>query len=101
LNNDYTRSKINATNNLIRMISPEVKGEKMAEQPDELKKLAAITTDLEFTVELRIKAIEQLGTIGSHEALLALLDVVANERLTAKERELALERAGKIIKSSH
>ena len=74
---------------------------KMAEQPDELKKLAAITTDMEFIADLRIRAIEQIGTIGSHEALLALLDVVANEKLTTKERELALERARKIIKSSH
>ena len=72
----------------------------MVEESNELKKLAAITTDLEFTADLRIRAIEQIGTIGSHEALLALLDVVANERLTTKERELALERARKIIKSS-
>ena len=72
---------------------------KMAEEPEELKKLAAITTDTEFTSDLRIKAIEQLGTIGTHQALLILLDVAANERLTAKERELALERAKKIIKS--
>lgn len=73
----------------------------MAEQPDELKKLASITSDLEFTSDLRIKAIEQLGTIGSHEALLILLEIVANEKLTTKERELALERAKKIVKSSH
>jgi hypothetical protein len=82
------------------MVLPEVRGEKMAEQPEELKKLAAITTDLEFTADLRIGAIEQIGTLGTHEALLALLNVVANEKLTAKERELALERARKIIKSS-
>jgi hypothetical protein len=72
----------------------------MAEQPDELKKLAAISTDLEFTADLRVSAIEQIGTLGTHEALLALLNVVANEKLTAKERELALERARKIIKTS-
>ena len=72
----------------------------MAEQSDELKKLASITKDLEFTPELRTKAIEQLGTIGSHEALLILLEIVANERMTAKERELALERAKKIVKST-
>jgi hypothetical protein len=72
----------------------------MAEQSDELKKLAAITSDMEFTADLRTKAIEQLGSIGSHEALLILLDIVANEKLTTKERELALERAKKIIKSS-
>ena len=73
----------------------------MAEQPDELKKLAAITSDMEFTADLRTKAIEQLGTIGSHEALLILLEIVANDRLTTKERELALEHAKKIVKSSH
>jgi len=73
----------------------------MAEQPDELKKLASITSDLEFTSDLRTKAIEQLGTIGSHEALLILLEIVANDRLTTKERELAIEHAKKIVKSSH
>ena len=73
----------------------------MEEQPDELKKLASITSDLEFTSDLRTQAIEQLGTIGSHEALLILLQIVANDRLTTKERELALERAKKIVKSSH
>ena len=72
----------------------------MAEQPDEMKKLASITSDLEFTADLRTKAVEQLGTIGSHEALLILLDIVANERLTTKERELALDRAKKIVKST-
>jgi HEAT repeat protein len=73
----------------------------MEEQSDELKKLASITSDLEFTSDLRTQAIEQLGTIGSHEALLILLEIVANDRLTTKERELALERAKKIVKSSH
>lgn len=73
----------------------------MAEMPDELKKLAAVTSDLEFSADLRTQAIEQLGTIGSHDALLVLLEIVANERLTTKERELALERAKKIVKSSH
>jgi len=72
----------------------------MAEQPDELKKLASITSDLEFASDLRTQAIEQLGTIGSHEALLILLEIVANDRLTTKERELALERAKKIVKST-
>jgi hypothetical protein len=73
----------------------------MEERDDELKKLASITSDLEFTSDLRTQAIEQLGTIGSHDALLVLLEIVANDRLTTKERELALERAKKIVKSSH
>ena len=71
----------------------------MTEHPDELKKLSAIATDLELPSQLRTKAIEQLGAIGSHEALLALLDLAANERLITKERDLALKQARKIIKS--
>jgi len=73
----------------------------MTEHPDELTKLAAIATDLELVSQLRIKAIEQLGNIGSHEALLALLDLAANERLITKERDLALKQARKVIRSSH
>ena len=73
----------------------------MAEQSEELKKLATIANDLELAAQLRIGAIEQIGNISSHEALLALLDVAANEKLTAKERDLALKQARKIIRSSH
>jgi HEAT repeat protein len=73
----------------------------MAGSPGELKKLVAIANDLELAPQLRLKAIEQLGNIGSHEALLALLDVAAKEKLTTKERELALKQAIKIVKSSH
>jgi len=73
----------------------------MTEHPDELTKLAAIATDLELIAQLRIKAIEQLGNIGSHEALLALLDLAANDRLITKERDLALKQARKVIRSSH
>lgn len=72
----------------------------MSERPNELKKLAAIATDIELAAPLRIRAIEQLGIIGSHEALLALLDLAANEKLVAKERDLALKQARKIIRSS-
>jgi len=71
----------------------------MAEQPDELKKLAAIATDLEISSELRIKAVEQISRIGTHEALLVLLELAANEKLTRKERELAVKQAREIIKS--
>ena len=71
----------------------------MTEHPGELTKLATIATDLELASQLRTKAIEQLGAIGSHEALLALLDLAANERLITKERDLALKQARKVIKS--
>jgi len=72
----------------------------MSEQPNELKKLTTIATDLELSVELRTKAIELMGNIGSHEALLALLGLAANEKLVLEERDLALKQARGIIKSS-
>lgn len=71
----------------------------MNERPQELKKLSAIATDLEFAADLRTKAIEQLGNVSSHEALIALLDLAANEQLTTKEREIAIKQALKIIKA--
>jgi len=84
------------------MVLPEPKRRvEMTEHADELTKLAAIATDLELVSQLRTKAIEQLGNIGSHEALLALLDLAANERLITKERDLALKQARKVIRSSH
>ena len=73
----------------------------MSEYPNELKKLTAIATDLGLSAELRTKAIEQLGGIGTHQALLALLDLVANEKLVRNERDLALKQAREIIKSGH
>ncbi len=72
----------------------------MKERPEELKKLSAIATDIGFAAELRIKAIEQLGNVHSHEALLTVLDLAANEQLTTKERELALKQAQKIIRAT-
>ena len=71
----------------------------MSEQPDELKKLVTVATDLGLSVELRTKAIGIIGNIGTHEALLALLSLVANEQLTKGERELALKQAREIVKS--
>ncbi len=72
----------------------------MAEQPDDLKKLVAVATDVAFSAKLRIKSIELIGNIGTHEAFLALLVLAANDQLTKGERELALKRAQKIIKSA-
>ncbi len=67
---------------------------------NELKKLTAIATDLELSSELRTQAVKVMGNIGTHEALLALLDLAANERLNPDERDLALKQARGIIKSS-
>ena len=73
----------------------------LPEQSDELKKLAAIATDLELSAEMRTKAIELLGRIGTREALLALLELVANEGLMPEEKDLALRQARIIIRSGH
>jgi hypothetical protein len=74
-------------------------GDIMPEQPAELKKLATIATDLELSAEMRIKAIELLGRIGTRDALLVLLELAANEKLIGEERDLALRQARVIIKS--
>jgi HEAT repeat protein len=68
-------------------------------KPDELQKLTAIASDLGLPSELRIKAVELLGNIGTHEALRALLDLAANEGLIAEERDLALKYAREVIMS--
>jgi hypothetical protein len=72
----------------------------MSERPDELKKLSEIAADMKLPVDLRRKAIEQLGVISTHDALLALLDVAANENLVVKERDLALKQAREVIKKT-
>ena len=71
----------------------------MSEQTNELNKLAAITTDSGLSDELRTKAIELIGNIGTHEALLVLLGVAGNDTLARRERELALKCAREIIKT--
>ena len=73
----------------------------MAEQPNELKKLATIAADLGLSAELRIKSIELIGSIGTHDALLILLDLAANKELIKEERDIALQHASEIIKSGH
>ena len=69
------------------------------EKVDELKKMANIATDMELSRELRTKAIELLKNIGTHEALLVLLNLAANEKLNVSERDLALKKAREMIKS--
>ena len=72
----------------------------MAEQSNDLQKLMAVATDLTLSAKLRVKSIELIGNIPTYEALLALLQLAANERLTRNERELALKYAQKIVKKS-
>ncbi len=73
----------------------------MSEQViNELKKLSAIATDMDLSSNLRTNAVKSIGNIGTHEALLTLLELVANEKLNPNERELALKQAKNIIKSA-
>ena len=69
-----------------------------AKKFDELKKLANIATDMELASKLRTQAIDQLGEIGTHESLLILLNLAANDKLNIDERDRALKRAREIIK---
>lgn len=73
----------------------------MPEPSDELRKLVVVATELGLSSELRTKAIGLIGNIGTHDALLALLDLAANEQLSRGERELAIKHAREIIKSGH
>ncbi len=65
---------------------------------DELRKLANIATDMELSNKMRSQAVDQLGEIGTHESLLILLNLVANDRLNTDERERALKQAHGIVK---
>lgn len=73
------------------------------EQPDvmlveELKKLSGIATDLQMSSKMRVQAINTLGDMGSHESLLVLLNLAANDRLNIDERDLALKKAREIVR---
>lgn len=65
---------------------------------NELKKLSAIAADLELSGELRADAVKSIGSVGTHEALLALLELAANEKLNPDERDRALKQAREIVK---
>ena len=95
LKNDGIKSRIS------KVVLLELGEKSMAEEPDELTKLAGIATDLKLSGELRIKAIELLGKISTHEALLVLLELAGNDGLVKGERELALKQAREIIRASH
>ena len=68
------------------------------QRTDELKKLATIATDLGLASKMRAQAIDLLGEMATHEALLVLLNLAANDKLNIDERDLALKRAREIIK---
>jgi hypothetical protein len=65
---------------------------------EELKKLSGIATDMQLSNKMRAQAINLLGDMASHESLVVLLNLVANDRLNIDERDLALKRAREIVK---
>jgi hypothetical protein len=65
---------------------------------EELKKLANIATDMQLDQKMRTTAIKQMGKMASHESLLVLLNLAANDRLNTEERDLALKHARDIVK---
>jgi hypothetical protein len=65
---------------------------------DELKKLSGIATDMHIDGKMRVQAIGIIGQMASHEALLVLLELVANDKMDVSERELALKKARDIVK---
>jgi len=72
----------------------------MSEQTNELTKLSEIARDMQLPRNMREKAIDQLGNIYSHEALLALLEIAANENLTNSDRDRALKQARNVVKKT-
>ncbi|MFC1949028.1 hypothetical protein ACFLW0_02520 [Chloroflexota bacterium] len=73
----------------------------MVSQPDELERLIKVATDTVLASKLRAQSIELIGKFGTHDALLALLEMAANEQLTKNERVLALKYATNIVKSGN
>ena len=69
-----------------------------AKKHDELKKLATIATDMQLSNKMRTQAIDLLGEMATHESLLVLLNLAANDKLNIDERDLALKRAREIVK---
>ena len=72
-----------------------------SERSDELKDLVAAATNLNFPVKLRTEAVESIGNMGTHEALLALLEMAGNDQLSKKERELIIKLATSLIKAGY
>lgn len=68
------------------------------QQASELNKLMAIASDAQLSADLRSRAIKSMGSIGSHDALLCLLEIVANDGNSTREREMALKQALSIVK---
>jgi hypothetical protein len=79
----------------------------MPDTPDELnltgeiKKLAEIATDMQLDKKMRGQAINLLGDMANHDALLVLLALAANDNNPTEDRDLALKRARDIVKKGY
>jgi hypothetical protein len=72
-----------------------------SERSDELKDLVVAATNLNFPVKLRTGAVESIAAMGTHDALLALLEMAGNDQLSKKERELIIKLASNLIKAGY
>ena len=70
-----------------------------SERSDELKDLVTAATNLNFPQRLRMDAVESIASMGTHEALLALLEMAGNDKLSKKEREVIIKLAQNLIKA--
>ena len=53
---------------------------------------------MELAGKMRTQAIDLLGEMATHEALLVLLNLAANEKLNIDERDYALKRCRDIVR---
>ena len=67
----------------------------------ELKKLANIATDMQLDKKMRAQAINLLGDMCTHDSLLVLLTLAANDKNTTEDRDLALKKAREIVKKGY
>ncbi len=71
------------------------------ERSEELRELVAAATNFNYSMKLRTVAVESIGRMGTHEALLALLEMAGNDQLSKKERELIIKLASNLIKAGY
>lgn len=67
----------------------------------ELEKLANIATDMQLDKKMRAQAINVLGDMCTHDSLLVLLQLAANDKNTTEDRDLALKKAREIVKKGY
>jgi len=66
---------------------------------EEVSKLKVIATNKNLLPSERIEAADTLAVLGDRDALLALLDIAADEGLLPSERGFALSKAREVIRS--